>query len=332
MQQRSLGQGGPQVSALGYGAMSFSNFYGPMDEAGSVKILDACQHLGITHLDTADVYGSGFSEACIGAYFRANPSAADRFSVATKAAIYRSPEGVRSHRNDAAYLTQQLDQSLARLSVEAIDLFYVHRRDPETPIEEVTETLAGFIKAGKIKGFGYSEIAPTSLQRANEVHHVMAVQSEYSLGVRSPEMGLIQSCKSLGTAFVAFSPVGRSLLTDKPHQGDKLKEVSFLQNNPRFMEPNLSANIKATAPFRALAADIGLTAAGLAIAWALDQDDHIIPIPGTRSVTHLEGLAAGATFTMTDEVRDALAEILPIGWTHGDRYSLAQWVGPEKYC
>ena len=136
------------------------------------------------------------------------------------------------------------------MGLEAVDCFYVHRRDPATPIEDVTEILAGFIKAGKIKGFGFSEIAPSSLRRAHSVHPVMAVQSEYSLSVRSPELGLVQTCAELGTAFVAFSPVARSLLTDKPHDLEKLKSIPFLVNNPRFMEPNLSANVALTEPFR----------------------------------------------------------------------------------
>ena len=333
MKQRQLGKNGPLISPIGYGAMSFSNFYGPMDEAGSFKIMDKCRDAGITHIDTADVYGNGFSESCIGAYFKqAGTAVAQEFSIATKASIYRSSEGVRSHINDIAYLETQLDSSLSRMNIEAVDLFYIHRRDPDIPIEEVTGNLARLIDKGKIKGFGFSEIAPSSLRRANNVHHVMAVQSEYSLGVRSPEMGLIQACQELGTAFVAFSPVGRSLLTDKPHQGDKLNEVAFLQNNPRFMEPNLSANIALTDPFRAFAKELGLSAAGLAIAWALDQAEHIIPIPGTRHISHLDEIIKGANFIFTDEIRQKIDEMLPIGWAHGDRYSEAQWFGPEKYC
>ena len=333
MKQRQLGKNGPLISPIGYGAMSFSNFYGPMDEAGSFKIMDKCRDAGITHIDTADVYGNGFSESCIGAYFKqAGTAVAQEFSIATKASIYRSPEGVRSHINDITYLETQLDSSLSRMNIEAVDLFYIHRRDPDIPIEEVTGNLARLIDKGKIKGFGFSEIAPSSLRRANNVHHVMAVQSEYSLGVRSPEMGLIQACQELGTAFVAFSPVGRSLLTDKPHQGDKLNEVAFLQNNPRFMEPNLSANIALTDPFRAFAKELGLSAAGLAIAWALDQAKHIIPIPGTRHISHLDEIIKGANFIFTDEIRQKIDEMLPIGWAHGDRYSEAQWFGPEKYC
>ena len=338
MKYRRLGKFGPDISAIGYGAMSFSNFYGPTDEAASHAILDKCRDAGLTHIDTADIYGNGFSEQVIGSYLKANGQQAKSFfSLASKAGIYRSPEGVRSYRNDKAYLTQQLDHSLTVMGVEALDLFYVHRRDADTPIEEVTQTLADFIKAGKIKGFGFSEIAPSSLRRANEIHHVMAVQSEYSLGVRSPEMGLIQTCKELGTAFVAFSPVGRSLLTDKPHSIEKSQALPFLQHNPRFIEPNLSANIAITAPFRAYAKSLGLSAAGLAIAWLLKRDDHIIPIPGTRHLTHLDEVLAGANFALSDDLMkdDIMTEIerlLPIGWAHGDRYNESQWNGPERYC
>ena len=333
MKQRHLGANGPLISPIGYGAMSLSNFYGPMDESGGHAILERCRTQGLTHIDTADIYGNGFSEVCIGTYLKTlDKSEVQKFSIATKAAIYTSPDGERSHRNDKAYLEAQLENSLKTLGVEAIDLFYIHRRDPKMPIEEVTRTLAGFIKAGKIKGFGYSEIAPSSLRRAHSEHPVMAVQSEYSLGVRSPELGLIQTCAELGTAFVAFSPVGRSLLTDKPHDREKLQNIGFLKNNPRFMEPNLSANIAATEPFRALAKSHGLSAAGLAIAWLLHQGDHIIPIPGTRHISHLDEAIAGANFTITDEIATKINEILPIGWAHGDRYSLDQWWGPERYC
>lgn len=333
MKLRQLGKTGPHISPIGYGAMSLSNFYGPMDDAGAFAILDACRKGGITHIDTADIYGNGFSEEAIGAYLRSqDASVRDSLSLATKAGIYRSPEGERAHRNDKAYLESQLDKSLTTLGCEAIDLFYVHRRDPEMPIEEVTGILADFIKAGKIKGFGFSEIAPSSLRRAAKEHHVMAVQSEYSLGVRSPEMGLVQTCHELGTAFVAFSPVGRSLLTDKPHDLDKLQSIPFLVNNPRFMEPNLSANIAITEPFRGLAKSLGISTAGLAIAWLLHQGDHIIPIPGTRHVSHLKEAIAGANFVITDEVAQEIDRILPIGWAHGDRYNEGQWWGPERYC
>ena len=181
-------------------------------------------------------------------------------------------------------------------------------------------------------GLREAEIAPTSLLRAHAVHPVAAVQSEYSLSTRSPEMGLVQTCAEIGASVVAFSPVGRGLLTDRPHRADAIPEMDFLKVNPRFLEPNLSANLAKNAEFCALAADMGVAAATLAIAWLAHQGDHILPIPGTRHVNHLKELAAGGNLELSTEDLNRIESILPIGWAHGERYSLGQWVGPEKYC
>ena len=334
MKQRQLGKNGPQISAIGIGAMSFSNFYGPTDEAQSHAILSTAIDEGVTHIDTANVYGPQTSETVIGTFLAKQGKAKnDLFSIATKASITKDPEtGARAFNNSGEHLEAELDASLARLGVDCVDLFYVHRRDPSVPIEEVTETLAGLIKKGKIRSFGFSEIAPSSLRRANAVHHVAAVQSEYSLAVRFPELGLVQETQRLGTALVAFSPVGRSLLTDRPCSPEKADTLPFLKVNPRFQEPNLTANIEAGKPFRQLAADMGTTAAALAIAWLVNRADHIVPIPGTRSPDHLREHCAGARLDLDDAAMAAIEEALPLGWAHGDRYSQAQWVGPEKYC
>jgi aryl-alcohol dehydrogenase-like predicted oxidoreductase len=211
-------------------------------------------------------------------------------------------------------------------------LYYIHRRDPSIPIEEVAQTLAGFVKAGKIKAIGFSEIAPSSLRRAHAIHPVAAVQSEYSLSTRAPTLGLTQTCAELGVSLVAFSPVGRSLLTDSPLSHEAARNSPFLVNNPRFLEPNYTANINAVEPFRQLAREMGLPAAGLAIAWLLAQGDHVIPIPGTRSITHFDQLLQGATRELNAEELAAIDRILPVGWAHGDRYSRQQWDGPEAYC
>lgn len=333
MHKRQLGKGGPLVHPIGIGAMSFSNFYGKTHEAESHAILDAAIEAGVTHIDTSNVYGMGTSENVIGTYLKANPAAADHFTIATKGAITRNPDGPGNiFDNTAEHLTTELEGSLKRMGLEAVDLYYVHRRDPAIPIEEVTQTLANLVKAGKTKAIGFSEIAPTSLRRAHAVHPVAAVQSEYSLSTRSPEMGLVQTCAELGTALVAFSPVGRSFLTDTPLSHAAVQDLGFLVNNPRFMEPNYSANIAAIAPFQALAADMGISTAGLAIAWVLAQGDHVIPIPGTRSVAHFGQLLEGAERPLTADDLSAIDQVLPIGWAHGDRYSVAQWNGPEKYC
>lgn len=329
---RQLGRNGPQVSALGYGAMSFSDFYGATSEAESHAILDMCRARGITHLDTANVYGMGRSEETIGRYFARHPEAREDFVIATKAAITRDEEGNRVFRNDRKHLEAELDKSLERLGVDQVALFYVHRRDPEMSIEEVTEGLAEIVKTGKAAAFGFSEIAPSSLRRASAVAHVAAVQSEYSLSTRSPEMGLVQTCAELGTALVAFSPVGRSLLTDDPLSFEAVQGLGFLQPNPRFNEPNYSANIARTDAFRALAAEMGISAAGLANAWLLAQGDHVIPIPGTRSTAHFGECLEALERPLSAEELAAVEAVLPIGWAHGDRYSEAQWVGPERYC
>jgi len=329
MKQRKLGQNGPTVSVVGYGAMSFTNFYGPATDEGSMQILDACVELGITHVDTANAYGMGRSETVIGDWLKKR-GGPPPFIIATKGAITRDP-GQRLN-NDPAHLQEALDASLTRLGVEAIDLYYVHRRDTRFQIEEVTETLAGFVKAGKVKAIGFSEIAPSSLRRAHAVHPIAAVQSEYSLSTRSPELGLVQTCKEFGASLVAFSPVGRALLTDRPHSLETAQQFDWMKNNPRFMEPNISANLAYNARFRALAADMGVPAAALAIAWLTHQGNRVLPIPGTRNVEHLREVALGGALDLSPEDLARIDAVLPIGWAHGDRYSEGQWKGPERYC
>ncbi|SDE39230.1 aldo/keto reductase [Ruegeria marina] len=332
MQKRRLGRNGPEISALGFGAMSFTDFYGPTDEEQSHAILDLALEAGVTHLDTANIYGMGRSEQVIGNYLRKNPGAREHFVIATKATITRDADGNRRYDNSHAHLEAELDKSLKRLGLDCVDLFYAHRRDPSMSIEEATGNLARLVESGKTRAIGFSEIAPSSLRRAVAVHPVAAVQSEYSLSTRFPDLGLVQATAELGVAMVAFSPVGRSFLTDRPLSLDAVKALDFLRLNPRFMEPNYSANIAQTDKFRALAAEMGVPAAGLAIAWLLRRGDHVIPIPGTRSVDHFRELLAGAKTLLTDEDMARIEAVLPVGWAHGDRYSDAQWVGPERYC
>ena len=333
MQQRTLGQLNTPISALGYGAMSFSDFYGPTDEEKSHAILDRCLDLGITHIDTSNVYGLGMSETRIGTYLaKQGKQAQDFFKISTKAGITSKPDGTRHYDNSLEHLESELDKSLGRLGIEQVELLYIHRRDASIPIEEVAGSLAKLVQSGKIRQIGFSEIAPTSLEIAHEVHPVAAVQSEYSLSTRSPEMGLVQKTKELGTTLVAFSPVGRSLLTDNPLGLDACKELAFLKVNPRFQEDTYRRNIAVTDDFRALAADMGTTASALAIAWLLEKGDHVIPIPGTRSVEHLNELASGAELNLSESDIETIEKVLPIGWCHGDRYAAGQWSGPEKYC
>ena len=188
------------------------------------------------------------------------------------------------------------------------------------------------VKKGKTRAIGFSEIAPSSLRRAHAVHPVAAVQSEYSLWTRSPEMGLVQTCAELGVALVAFSPVGRSMLTDSPLAPEVIETLSFLRPNPRFQPENYARNVELSVPFRALAVEMGVPAAGLAVAWCLAKGDHVIPIPGTRSVKHFNELLIGAGLRLTPDDVARIEAVLPIGWAHGDRYSDDQWIGPERYC
>jgi len=332
MEKRKLGRG--EVGAVGLGAMSFAGVYGPTTEERSHATLAAMLDLGMTHVDTSNIYGMGVSENIIGTFLAKQGKARDRlFHIATKAAIRVDRDaGRRWIDNSREHLTTELEGSLKRLGVETVDLFYVHRRDQGIPIEEVAGTLAGLVAAGKTRSFGFSEIAPSSLRRAAAEHPVAAVQSEYSLSTRAPELGLVQACEALGTALVAFSPVGRGLLTDAFPDAERVAATDFLRANPRFQPGNLARNVAATEGFRRLAAEMGTTAAGLSIAWLLARSPGVIPIPGTRSPEHLKELAAGAALELDAADIARIEAVLPLGWCHGDRYSDGQWLGPERYC
>jgi aryl-alcohol dehydrogenase-like predicted oxidoreductase len=274
----------------------------------------------------------GRSETVMGTYFKTHPKARAQFHIATKAAISQDSDGNRIFDNSAAHLEAELDKSLQRMGIEQVDLFYIHRRDADMPIEEATQNLARLVQSGKTRAIGFSEIAPSTLRRAAAVHPIAAVQSEYSLSTRSPELGLVQTCAELGTALVAFSPIGRSLLTDNPLSREAIPDLGFLAGNPRFMGANLDANLAATDRFRRLAADMQTPAAALAISWLLHQGDQVIPIPGTRSVSHFRELVAGVDLSLTGDDLERIEQVLPIGWAHGGRYNQGQWVGPERYC
>ncbi len=327
MQQRQLGRDGPMVGAVGLGCMSFSGMYGPADRAESLAVLKRALDLGMTHLDTALIYGNGLSEEIIGEFIRDHPG---RFTIATKAGIRTEP--VRSFDNKPAYLREALEGSLKRLGVDCVDLFYLHRRDQEVPIEDAMETLVRFKEEGKIGGIGLSEVAPSTIERACAVHPVMAVQNEYSLWTRLPELGVMQACKRLGVAFVPFSPVGRGIFSDLPLDPSTFRETDFRRTNPRFLEPNFSANAAYVGRFRDFARERGWSVPALAIAWTLHRGDHLIPIPGTRTVAHLDQDAAAADIRLSADDLAAIEAILPVGFAHGARYNAAQANGPESYC
>jgi aryl-alcohol dehydrogenase-like predicted oxidoreductase len=333
MKQRKFGRNGPLVGAAGFGAMSFGGFYGATTEAESHATLDACLAHGVTHWDTANVYGPETSETVIGRYFKTNPAARGQVHLATKGSIRRDPQtNVRGFDNSREHLTAALDASLKRLGVDHVDLYYIHRREQTRPIEDVMETLLGFKKAGKIGGIGFSELAPSSLRRAAAVGQVDAVQSEYSLWTRLPELGLIQTCRDIGAAFVAFSPLGRAIFTGALKPETTFSAADFRHANPRFVAPNYAANLRAIEPLMAFAATRRVTPGQIALAWTLAQGDHIIPIPGTRSPKNLIENARAASVALSPVDLEELARALPVGFAHGDRYSDAQSIGPERYC
>lgn len=327
MQKRRLGVDGPLVGAIGLGCMSFGGIYGATDEAESRRTLARALDLGVDHLDTANIYGDGVSEEVVGRFIKDHPG---RFTIATKAGIRTKP--TRSFDNEPAYLRECLEASLRRLGVEHVDLYYIHRREQDRPIEEVVETLVRFKDEGKIGAIGFSEIAPSSLERAHAVHPVAAVQNEYSLWTRLPELGMIQACARLGTTFVAFSPLGRGMFADVLPDPATFPDGDFRRTTPRFLEPNFSRNAAAVARFGAYARDRGWSASSLALAWVLYRGESIMPIPGTRSPQHLEECAAGASIALTPADMAEIEAILPAGFAHGDRYSEAQARGPERYC
>lgn len=330
MIMRTLGRNGPAVSPLGVGAMSFSDAYGPTTDEASRAILNLALDTGVNLIDTADIYGMGRSETAIGAFLRDRPDARDRMVICTKGGIVPGPP--RRFDNAPDYLEAALDASLTRMGIDCVDLYYVHRRDFARPIEEVTETLARLIAKGKTRAIGFSEIAPASLHRAAAIAPIAAVQSEYSLATRAPDLGLVQATAELGSALVAFSPVGRSLLTDHPIPQAVAATLPFTGPNPRFQPAAYHTNRAITDGFRRLSADMGLPAAALAIAWLLRRGPHVLPIPGTRSVSHFRDLLRGCEVQLTPDDLARIDTVLPPGWAHGDRYAEAQWGGIERYC
>jgi aryl-alcohol dehydrogenase-like predicted oxidoreductase len=330
LKKRRLLQSGKMASEIGLGCMSFGGSYGTTDEAQSHATLGAALDLGIDLLDTANVYGMGISEAVIGRFLRGDSS---KFTIATKAGIWRDKDhGNRGFNNTPDHLRTELEGSLKRLGLDHVDLFYVHRRDRSLEIEDVMQTLMTLKAEGKIGGIGFSEISPASLRRAAAVGPVDVVQSEYSLWSRQPDLGMMQTCKDLGVALVAYSPLARGMVSSVTPQLSALLETDFRKTNPRFMEPNFSFNLPYARAFKAYAQDHGTTATALALAWCLARADHIIPIPGTRSPDHLAECAAASVLTVTPAMMAEIESILPAGWAHGDRYSHAQWSGPEGYC
>ncbi|PUB16381.1 aldo/keto reductase [Yoonia sediminilitoris] len=328
MKQRKLGADGPMVGALGLGCMSFgATASGATDQATSYAAMDMAWDMGLTHFDTANVYGPHTSEQIVGQWM------ADRGhhpSIATKAGIQRDLD--HPVNNDPAYLEVELDGSLARLGVDHVDLFYIHRREQAVPIADVAGFMGRMVEKGKIGGWGLSEVSPTTLRLAHAQTPVRAVQNEYSLWTRQPELGLIAECAQLGVAFVAFSPLARGVFGRTIIDPSDPDFGPFRAVMPRF-QPDLWPRNKCRAEeFGELAAKIGTTPPALALAWLLAQGDHIIPIPGTRTAHHMSDWADADKIDMTPALVAQIETILPVGWAWGDRYADSQARTPEAYC
>ena len=327
MKIRQLGAGGPMVSAIGLGCLSFGGIFGATSDEDSLRCLDAAWDHGITFYDTANIYGMGRSETVLGQWLAIRKHAA---TLATKASFVSGPS--RRIDNSCAHLRAELEGSLRRLGVEHVALFYIHRHDPATPIEEVAGTLSRLVEEGKIGGYGMSEISPGTLRRAHAVHPCRAVQNEYSLWTRQPELGLIQACEDLGVAFVPFSPLARGALGRDVLDPATLPAAEFRRQIPRFQGRDWALNRAQIEAFRSYAHDLGLTPPALALAWVLDRAPHLIPIPGTRTADHLADWAGASEITLSEAHRTEMARLLPVGWAYGDRYDDTQAGTVERYC
>jgi aryl-alcohol dehydrogenase-like predicted oxidoreductase len=319
------------VSALGLGCMGMSEFYGPSDDAESLRTLARALELGVSLFDTADTYGLGHNESLLGRFLDEGGAARRRQAVvASKFGIVREA-GTYERRidNSPAYIRSACEASLRRLGVERIDLYYCHRRDPDVPIEEVVGAMAELVAEGKIGAIGLSEVSVETLRRAHAVHPVAAVQSEYSLWSREPEAGMLAACAELGTAFVAYSPLGRAFLTATVDTG-KLADDDFRKRNPRFSGEAEARNRQLVAALGELAVARGLSNAQLALAWLLNKAPHVIPIPGTRRIAYLESNVSAADIALTADELGQLDRLFDPLAVAGARYPEGGFVGVEK--
>jgi aryl-alcohol dehydrogenase-like predicted oxidoreductase len=321
VKQRQIGTDGPMVGELGLGCMGMSFAYGPRDDAGSAKTLLRALELGVTHFDTADVYGAGHNEELIG---RTLGRHRDEFILATKFANrLENPDDLSSGRfidSSGAWAIQACDASLRRLGMDTIDLYYMHRRNPQTPIEETVSAMADLVQQGKVRWLGLSEVSPATLRAAHAVHPISAVQMEYSLFTRFVEDEMLATCRELGVAVVAYSPVGRGLLTGKASNVDEMAADDFRRYQPRWSGDNLAANNALVSAVEQIAAEIGVTPAQAALAWLLAQGTDVLPIPGTKRVNYLEENVAAADIELTADQLDRLAAAVPPDRVAGDRY------------
>jgi aryl-alcohol dehydrogenase-like predicted oxidoreductase len=317
MQRRKLGQ--LEVSALGLGCMGMSEFYGTADEGEAIATIHRAIELGVDFLDTADMYGPFTNEQLVG---RAIADRRDQVVLATKFGNERNADGSWIGINGSAdYVRKSCDASLARLGVEHIDLYYQHRVDNGTPIEETVGAMKELVDAGKVRHLGLSEASAATIRRAHAVHPIAAVQSEWSLWTRDPEAEVVPTVRELGIGFVAYSPLGRGFLTGRIKSPDDLDAGDYRLRAPRFLGENLQENVDLVGKVEELAAEKGVTAGQLALAWVLAQGDDVVPIPGTKRRTYLEQNVAAADIELTADDLHRLDEAFPHGAAAGDRYA-----------
>ena len=318
MKMRKLGRNGPEVSAVGLGCMGMSAFYGGADEAQSIAVIHRALDLGVTLFDTAEMYGPHTNEVLLG---KALKDRRDEAFIATKFGINRQPDGSAITDGSPANVRRAVEGSLSRLGVDHIDLYYQHRIDPNTPIEETVGAMAELVKEGKVRFLGLSEAAPATLRRAHAEHPITALQTEYSLWSRDPEEELLGVVRELGISFVPYSPLGRGFLSGEIKSMDDLAPDDFRRTNPRFAGDNFQKNLDLVDAVGAIAADKGVTAAQLALAWVLAQGEDLVPIPGTRRIATLEQNVAAADIVLTPDDLARIEAVFPRGAAAGERYA-----------
>ncbi len=322
MKMRTLGRNGPEVSAIGLGCMGMAAFYGQAsDEAQATSVIHRALDLGLTFFDTAEMYGPHTNEIQVG---RALKGRRDQAFIATKFGIgYNADRTALAVDGSPANVRRAIEGSLTRLGVDHVDLYYLHRVDPNTPIEETVGAMAELVTEGKVRFLGLSEAAPDTLRRGHATHPITALQTEYSLWSREPEDELLATCDDLGIGFVPYSPLGRGFLSGEIKSVDDLAADDFRRNNPRFQGENFQKNMDLVTAVSAIAADKGGTPAQLALAWVLAQGEHLVPIPGTRRIRTLEENIAATEIALTPEDLARIDAVFPKGAASGHRYAEA---------